>query len=252
METFSLRGKVAIVTGATRGLGYAMAKALAKAGADLVVVSRKMNDCEMVAKEIETMGKSALPVTADLRNVSSINTLVEKSINKYHKIDILINNAGAAVTKPPEEIEESEWDFVMDLNLKGAFFMAQKVGKQMIKQRSGKIINIASVFGLVGDGNIISYCASKGGLLQMTRSMALAWARYNILVNAIAPGYIETDINKEVLKQEKVYNYLMRNIPVRRLGTVNDLIGTVVYMSSSATDYMTGQTVVIDGGWLAH
>lgn len=248
---FSLKGKVAIVSGATKGLGYGMSRALAGAGADLVIVSRNKRDCERVAAEIKDMGRLALPVAADIRDLSMIDTIVNETVNHFKKIDILINNAGAAVTKPPEQMDEGEWDHVVDLNLKGAFFMAQRVGKQMIRQKHGKIINVASAFGFIGDGNLVSYCASKGGLLQMTRSLAVAWARYNIQVNAIAPGYIQTDINKKVLAQEKVLNHLLRKIPARRLGAVDDLLGAVVYMSSPASDYMTGQTVVVDGGMIA-
>ncbi len=252
LSSLSLEGKVAVVTGATKGLGYGIAHGLAAAGADLVIVSRHQKDCEKVASEIEAVGRQALPQASDMRDIASIDLLVEKTINRYGRIDVLVNNAGTAVTRAPEQVTEEEWDAVLDLNLKGAFFTAQRVGQQMIQQQHGKIINVASVFGFVGDGNIVAYCASKGGLILMTKSLALAWARYNIQVNAIAPGYIETEMNTDVLNQEKVFKHLMKNTPAKRLGKVEDVIGAVVYMSSPAADYMTGQSIVVDGGWLAH
>lgn len=248
----ALEGKVALVTGATKGIGYGIAKGLAEAGANLVIVSRNQQQCEKIAGEIMETGRDALAFAADLRQLASIKAMVEAAVAHFGRIDILLNNAGAAVTKPPEAFSEEDWDFVLDLNLKGAFFTAQQVGLQMIKQKQGKIINIASIFGFVGDGNIVSYCASKGGLILMTRALAMAWARYNIQVNALAPGYIVTEMNKETLSQDKVSQHLIRNIPVRKLGEVSDLVGAVVYMSSSASDYMTGQSIVIDGGWIAH
>lgn len=252
IPSLSLENKVALVTGATKGIGKGIAMGLAQVGADLVIVSRNQQDCERVALEIEEMGRKALPCAADMRNLNSIDNLVDAAVKEYGKIDILINNAGTAVTKPPENMTEEEWDFVLDLNLKGAFFTAQKVGKQMIKQGYGKIINVASIFSYVGDANIVSYCASKGGLLLMTKSLALAWARYNIQVNTVAPGYVETELNSEVLNQEKVFNHLMRNTPARRLGRVDDVVGAVIYLASPASDFMTGQSIVIDGGWTAH
>lgn len=248
----TLNGKVALVTGATKGLGYGIAKGFAEAGANLIIVSRKQSECEKVADEITAMGREALPYAADLRSLDSIKELVTAAVNRFQRIDILVNNAGAAVTKPPEAFTEEDWDYVLDLNLKGAFFTSQQIGLQMIKQKSGKIINVASIFGFVGDGNIISYCASKGGVIQMTKSFALAWARHNIQVNAIAPGYINTELNRETLNQEKVHQHLMRNTPARRLGEVSDLVGAAVYLASSASDYMTGQSMIIDGGWTAH
>jgi NAD(P)-dependent dehydrogenase (short-subunit alcohol dehydrogenase family) len=251
LTDFMLTDKVAIVTGATKGLGLGIAHGLAEAGAKVVVVSRSQADCNKVAEELRKMGAVSLPYAADLRELDSIKGLVEATLDRFGRIDILINNAGVAITKSPESMTVEEWDFVMDLNLKGAFFAAQQVGLQMIKQQCGKIINIGSIFSFVGDGNIVSYCASKGGLMQMTKSLALAWARYNVSVNAIAPGYITTELNMETLNQEKVLSHLMKNTPARRLGEVKDIVGAAVFLASSASDYMTGQSIVLDGGWLA-
>lgn len=251
LSSLSVQDKVVVVTGATKGLGYGMAHGLADAGANLVIVSRSQDDCEEVALEIEKKGCRVLPKSADMRELDSIDALVDEAVRQFGRIDVLVNNAGTAVTKPPEKMTEEDWDFVLDLNLKGAFFTAQRVGNQMIKQEHGKIINVASVFGFAGDGNVVSYCASKGGLILMTKSLAIAWARHNIQVNAIAPGYVETEMNSDVLNQEKVFKHLMNNTPMKRLGQVEDVVGAVVFMSSPASDFMTGETVVIDGGWLA-
>jgi len=252
LESLSLKEKVVMVTGATKGLGNGMARGLADAGASLIIVSRNQDDCEKVAAELSEQGRVALPVAADMRDLGSIDDLVQQVVEQFGKIDVLINNAGTALTKTPEDLTEEDWDQVVDLNLKGAFFAAQRVGKQMIRQKQGKIVNIASIFGLVGDGNILPYSASKGGLVLMTRSLALAWSRHNIKVNALAPGYIETEMNSSVLNQEKVHRHLMRNTPLKRLGKVEDLKGAVVFLSSPASDYMTGEVMVVDGGWAAH
>jgi NAD(P)-dependent dehydrogenase (short-subunit alcohol dehydrogenase family) len=252
LTEFLLKDKIAIVTGATKGLGRGMAQGLADAGANVVIVSRNQQECDAVARELQEQGMMSLAYAADLRNLDSIKELVGAVVNHFGRIDILINNAGVAVTKSPEEVTEEEWSFVMDLNLKGAFFTAQQVGLQMIKQQYGKIINIGSIFSFVGDGNVVSYCVSKGGIIQMTKSLALAWARHNINVNVIAPGYIKTELNKESINTEKVFNHLIKNTPLRRLGEVKDIVGAAVFLASAASDYMTGQSIVIDGGWVAH
>jgi NAD(P)-dependent dehydrogenase (short-subunit alcohol dehydrogenase family) len=252
LTEFLLKDKIAIVTGATKGLGRGMAQGLAGAGANVVIVSRNQQECDAVARELQEQGMMSLAYAADLRNLDSIKELVGAVVNHFGRIDILINNAGVAVTKSPEEVTEEEWSFVMDLNLKGAFFTAQQVGLQMIKQQYGKIINIGSIFSFVGDGNVVSYCVSKGGIIQMTKSLALAWARHSINVNVIAPGYIKTELNKETINTEKVFNHLIKNTPLRRLGEVKDIVGAAVFLASAASDYMTGQSIVIDGGWVAH
>ena len=250
-ESF-LKGKVSLVTGATKGLGYGKAASLAEAGSDLVIVSRNQDDCDRVASELGQDGRKVLPVSADLRSLSSIDDLVNRATEQYGRIDVLVNNAGAAVTVPPEDITEKDWDYIMDLNLKGAFFTCQAVGRQMMKQGSGKIINIASIFGLVGDPNILSYCASKGGLIMLTKSLALARARHNIQVNAIAPAYIQTGMNKDILKKEKVHKYIMKNTPAQRMGNIEDLTGMILLLASPGSDYITGAAIAIDGGWTAH
>jgi len=246
-----LTNKVAIVTGSTKGIGRGIVEALARAGADVVIVSRNQDDCNKVAEKIKEFGHDALPVAADVTNLSAIEELVKKVTVHYGKIDILINNAGSAITKKAEDITEADWDRVLNVDLKGVFFCAQAVGRQMIIQKYGKIINLASILGLVGDRQVLPYCVAKGGVIQMTKALALEWAKHNIQVNAICPGYVITPMNEADLKNEKIYNHIIKKIPMRRLGEISDMVGAAVFMSSNAADYMTGQALVLDGGWTA-
>jgi NAD(P)-dependent dehydrogenase (short-subunit alcohol dehydrogenase family) len=248
---FDLSGKVAIVSGATKGLGYDMALALANAGADIVVVSRTESDCKKVAKEIENLGRKALTNPCDVTNSDSIAQLVQNTINVFGKIDILVNNAGVAFTKPAEDLTEDDWDRVVDTNLKAVFLLSQAVGREMIKQKYGRIINIGSIFGLVGEKSILPYLASKGGVIQITKGLALEWAKYNIQVNCIAPGYVLTPMNEKELSQEKIKNYINSKIPMRRVGLPSEISSAVVYLASDAASYITGSVLCIDGGWLA-
>lgn len=248
---FDLSGKVAIVTGATKGIGYGLAMALARHGANIVVVSRNQADCERTAAEIKGWGREALPVSTDVTNLAQIQNMVEKTIHHFGRVDILVNNAGTAITRKAEDITEDDWDRVLDVDLKGVFFCAQAVGKEMIKQKRGKIINIASILGLVGDRQVLPYCAAKGGVIQLTKALALEWARYDIQVNALCPGYVKTPMNEKELSQEKIYNHIIGKIPMRRIGEVPDMTGAAVFLASEASNYMTGQTLVIDGGWTA-
>lgn len=248
---FDLTGKVAIVTGATKGLGHGMAVALAEAGANIVVVSRTPQDCENVAKEIAGLGVQTLAQPCDVTKKSSMDELVAKTIERFGKIDILVNNAGTAVTKPALELSEDDWDKVVDTNLKSTFLLSQAVGKQMSTQNHGKIVNIASMFGLIGDKNVLPYLASKGGVLQLTRGLALEWSKYNIQVNAVAPGYVMTPINEKELSEEKVYKYITGKTPMRRLGKAEEIAGIVVYLASDASNYATGSIFTVDGGWTA-
>ena len=247
----ALVGKTAIITGSTRGIGYGIAKAMADEGAKIIVVSRKPQDCRRVAEELSSQGSDALGIAADVPCQQDIDNLISQ-VQKYSgRIDILVNNAGTAITKRAEEITEEEWDRVINLDLKSSFFCAQAVGKEMIKQRAGKIINIASILGLVGEKMVLPYCVAKGGVIQMTRALALEWAKYNIQVNALCPGYVLTDINAAELQKEKNFKYITGKIPAGRLGTVDDIAGAVVFLASSSADFMTGQVMTVDGGWTA-
>ncbi len=248
---FDLSGKVAIVTGATKGLGYGMALGLAEAGANVVVVSRHQDECEKVAEEIKEMGVDAFPMSCDVTRKESIDDLICAVVEKYGKIDVLVNNAGVAVTVPAENITEEEWDKVVNTNLRGVFFMAQAVGRQMIKQQGGSIINIASMFGLVGDKSILPYLASKGGVIQITKGLALEWAKYNIRVNSVAPGYVKTAINEKELETEAIKKKLISKTPMRRYGTKEEIASAVVYLASDEASYVTGAVLSVDGGWVA-
>lgn len=251
LEKLSLKGKIAIVTGASRGLGRSMALGLAEAGADVAIVSRGLPDLEKVAEEIRSLGRRALPISADMSNLEDISKMVDKVQNEFNKIDILVNNAGTTIRMTVEEFTEEAWDKVIALNLKGAFFCAQAVGRVMIKQRSGKIINIASLLSAIGVPNAVAYGSAKGGISQMTKCMAVEWAKYNINVNAIGPGYFRTPLTKPLQDDPVRSAQILSRIPMQRWGDPDDLKGVVVFLASEASDYVTGQTIYVDGGWLA-
>jgi len=246
---FDLSGKVAVVTGTSRGLGQYFGRALAQAGADLVITSRDKSRLVEFKEEIEGMGRRALPVKLDVLSESDIEGMVRTAINEYGKIDILVNNAGLNIRHPAVEFTWKEWDTVLDTNLKGAFFVAQAVGKEMMKRQYGRIINIGSctcVFGMEGIG---PYCASRGGILQMSRSLAAEWGRYGITVNVLAPGWFKTAQNKMLYENAKWVEYIVGRIPLGRPGQPSDLDGTVVFLASDASAYITGQILLVDGGF---
>lgn len=250
MQT-GLAGKTAVITGSTRGIGRGIAAAMAEAGARVVVISRSAEDCRRVAGELAADGRDALGIAADVTRRQDIDSLIDKVLHQYGRIDILVNNAGTAITKRAEDILEEEWDKVINLDLKSVFLCSQAAGREMIKQKSGKIINIASMLGLVGEKMVLPYCAAKGGVIQMTRALALEWAKHNIQVNALCPGYVLTDINAAELQKEKNFNYITGKTPAGRLGTVDDVSGAAVFLASRSADFMTGQTLTVDGGWTA-
>jgi NAD(P)-dependent dehydrogenase (short-subunit alcohol dehydrogenase family) len=251
-DHFDLHGRVALVTGATKGIGFGLARALAGRGADLVVTSRHQNDCETAAAKLRTLGGRVLARAADVTNRSTLEALATEAASAYGRIDILVNNAGTAMTKPAEDLTEEDWDRVIDVDLKGVFLTSIVVGRQMIAQKSGKIINIASMLGLVGDKQVLPYCVAKGGVIQMTRSLALEWSKHNIQVNALCPGYVLTAMNESAMKEnERIYNHIVDRTPMRRLGAIEELTGAVEFLASDASSYMTGQTLVVDGGWTA-
>jgi NAD(P)-dependent dehydrogenase (short-subunit alcohol dehydrogenase family) len=251
LPAFDLTGKVAIVTGATRGIGRGLAEGLAQSGANIVVVSRNGVECEQAAAEISAFGVKTLAIPADLTKLSDIQYIMTKSLEAFPVIDILVNNAGNALTRRAEEVTEEDWDHVVNLDLKGVFFCCQMVGREMIRQNHGKIINVSSILGLVGEKMVAPYCAAKGGVIQMTKALALEWARYNIQVNALCPGYVETAINTQELQNEKVRQYIVGKTAAKRLGNVEDMQGAAVYLASNASNYMTGQVMTVDGGWSA-
>jgi 2-deoxy-D-gluconate 3-dehydrogenase len=251
MQLFNLQDKVAVVTGGNRGLGRCMALALADAGANVVIVGRNEEKNRQVVEEIQQRGRKARSFSTDLSDISAITGLVDEVVQQFGKLDILVNNAGVSHTQSAFEVSEESWDKVMDLNVKALFFCCQAAGRVMKTQGYGKIINLASVAGAVGDVGICAYTASKAAVINLTRSLALEWARYGIHVNAIGPAYIVTDINRQELGNAKVRDKIVGKTPLRRLGEPNELSGAVILLASDASSFMTGQTVYVDGGWLA-
>ena len=249
---FDLSGKVAIVTGAGRGMGYHIALALAKYGADLVVCSRTVPELKKVGDEIEKLGRRVLIQQMDVQKISQINAMVKESVEAFKHIDILVNNAGTNVPQWAVDVTEEAWDNIIDINLKGLFFCAQAVGKVMIQQKRGKIINISSQSGSVGLLRRTAYCASKGGVNLLTKVLAIEWAPYNVNVNAVAPTFIETPMTKPMFQDKDFSDYVLGNIPLGRVGKPEDVVGAIIYLASDSSDLVTGHILLIDGGWTAH
>ncbi len=247
-DAFRLDGKVAIVTGASRGLGKAMALALAEAGADLVLVSRSRPDLEGTAKEIEAIGRRTLVIPVDVSVFPDAEAVAQETVATFNQIDILVNNAGVAVVKPLVELAPEEWAAVLATNLTGVYNLCHAVGPHLIRQQAGKVINIASVLGVSALPGYSAYAASKGGIIALTRVLAVEWARANIQVNCIAPGWFVTPMNERAFADEKIRERLLRGIPARRPGRPEELGPLVVYLASSASDYMTGEVIFLDGG----
>ena len=249
LSVFGLEGKTAVVTGASGGLGKETALALADVGCDVVIAARNLQALEEVAAVIERKGRRCLPVKADITHAPDVRGMVERAVERFQTIDILVNNAGVAVERRLEEISEEEWRRVIDTVLHGTFLCAQAAGKEMIKRRRGRIINVVSVLGLVVVPLVASYCAAKGGVIQLTRALALEWARYEITVNALAPGYFISPMNQERFADPEVLQNTLRRVPLKRLATYDDLTPVIVFLASEASRYITGQVMVVDGGW---
>jgi len=250
----NLKNKVAIVTGARRGMGRTHASTLAEAGAKVVVSDISLEDCEKVVKEIEKEKGEALAIKCDVSKKEEVGELVKKTVDKWGKLDILVNNAGICQFKPFLELTEEEWDRTININLKGYFLCAQAAAKEMAKQKSGVIVNIASVaMGQQGIGfpNIAHYCASKGGIVGMTEALAVELAPLNIRVNVVAPGMIDTLMVDPVMKDPQQKKGILARIPMHRLADAQEVSNLVLFLASDESSYMTGSTVVVDGGWLA-
>lgn len=245
---FDLTGKVAIVTGTSRGLGQYFARALARAGSDLVITSRDPSTLKSFQAEIEAMGRKALALSLDVRDKQSIETMVATAVAHFGKIDILVNNAGCNVRKPALEVTWDDWNLILDTNLRGTFFVSQAVACHMIPRRYGRIINIGSVTCVAGYAGLGPYGASRGGVKQLTMSLADDWGSYGITVNCLAPGWFKTAQNAVMYENQEWVDYLCDRIPLKRPGKPNDLDGAIVFLASDASEYMTAQTLLIDGG----
>jgi NAD(P)-dependent dehydrogenase (short-subunit alcohol dehydrogenase family) len=246
-----LKGKVAVVLGASRNIGRVLSLGLANAGADVVVSSRGVGDLETLAQEIRGMGRKALVQPVDVTKSSDILKMADAAIAEFGRVDILVNNAGININKSALEMTEEEWDLVLDTNLKSYFLASQAVGRHMVKQRRGKIINISSTFGLVGFENRAGYASSKGGVGQLTKVLAIEWGPHNVNVNAIAPTATRTTINEELFANEAWQKWMLDRLPLKRFCKPVDLVGATVFLASEASDMVTGITLPVDGGWTA-
>ena len=250
-KLFDLEGKVAIVTGGNGGLGLAMATGLAAAGADIVVAARNPDKTASALAQIKAEGSRAIGIPVDVTRESEINAMVTQTLENFGHIDILINNAGVTMRKEPQDLSADEWDHVLDVNLRAAFLAAKAVYPAMKAQGGGKLINIGSMFSIFGGGGSgAPYSSSKGGIVQLSKSLAVAWAKDNIQSNAILPGWFMTELTEAVpATQPERYDLICRRIPTGRWGDPEELQGTAVFLASSASDYVTGAVITVDGGY---
>lgn len=249
LEIFDLSGKVAMITGSTRGLGEVAAMALAKAGADIAVCGRNTDDLARVSGAIKELGRNSEGFTLEVTSKKNIHEGVEKILKTFGKVDILINNAGVNRRVPVVEFAEEDWDLIIDTNLKGYFLVAQALAPQMLERGYGKIINMSSIFGLTVLSNQVAYASAKGGVNQMTKVMALEWAKEGVRVNAIAPTYFETEMVAQLRNDPEKFNFITERTPMGRWGYPPELEGIVIFLAAPASDFITGQTIYIDGGW---
>lgn len=252
LEVFRLDGRVALVTGASKGLGESMALALAEAGATVCVVSRNLAECRSVADRLKTnTGRDALALRADVTHPVEVEEMVQQAVAKFGRIDILVNNAGINIRKPLIEVADEDWDPVIAVNLKGPMLCSRSVAKRMIERGAGSIINLSSMMAFVSLSGRAAYSTSKAGLLGLTRTLALEWAPYNVRVNALCPGPFATPMNKALLQDKELQSFFVSRIPLGRFGNPQELSGAVVFLASDASSFMTGASLVLDGGWTA-
>ncbi len=245
---FDLTGRVALVTGTSRGLGQSFARSLARCGADLILTSRKQQDLLPFQEEIRAMGRKVVALELDVRDEVSIAKMAEQAQAAFGAIDILVNNAGCNVRKPALEVSWQDWNRVLDTNLRGSFFVAKAIAPQMIARGYGRIVNIGSVTSVFGYAGLAPYTASRGGIRQLTMSLADEWGRHGITVNCLAPGWFKTEQNKVLYEDPEWVEYLCERIPLKRPGAPGDLDGAIVFLASEESRYVTGQTLLVDGG----
>jgi NAD(P)-dependent dehydrogenase (short-subunit alcohol dehydrogenase family) len=249
LEIFDLSGKVAMVTGGTRGLGEVSARALGKAGADVAVCGRNKDDLERVSSGIMDLGRKSAGFSIDVTSKLNVREGVDRVLDTFGKVDILVNNAGVNHRVPVLDYSEEAWDLVINTNLKGYFLVAQAVVPQMLERKYGKVINMSSILGSVALPNQLAYASSKGGVDQMTKVMALEWAKQGVRVNAIGPTYFETDLVTQIRDDPERFNFINERTPIGRWGHLPELEGIVIFLAAPASDFITGQTIYIDGGW---
>ena len=248
-----LKGKVVLVTGSTRGIGKEFALGFAKEGADVVINGRNLEKAKSISKEIEGLGVRSMAMGADVSLSQDVTRMVDETVHQFGRIDILVNNAGVnPFILEAEKIKEEGWDQILDVNLKGVFLCCQAVGKKMIQQGGGKIINISSAAGLLGEQGFLPYCVSKAGVMVLTRILAYEWSRYNILVNAIAPGFVAGGMNTPILNKEVLVSGLTQKVPLKRLGNPEEIVKIALFLASEDSSYINGTTIVEDGGMMGY
>lgn len=252
LDVFSLKGKVSIVTGGGRGIGLGIARALAGAGSDLLMVARTESQLKEAADAItKEYGRQVEIMSADLTQVQQFSDIIERTLSRFGRIDVFVNNAGSNIRKSFLEVTEEDFQQVMAIQLQAAYFMAQAVAKEMVRAGGGKIINLASLTSKIAVPNISIYGAAKGGIFSLTKSMALELAPHNINVNAVAPGYVRTAMTEAAFKDKDRYEWMLSRIPLARFGTAADIGNTVLFLASPAADYLTGEVIYVDGGWMS-
>ncbi|MDZ7760360.1 MAG: glucose 1-dehydrogenase [Desulfovermiculus sp.] len=252
LEIFSLKDKVSLVTGGGRGIGLGIAKALAGAGSDLFMVARTENQLQEAADTItKEFGRQVEIMAADLTQVGLFPEIIQRVFSRFGRMDVFVNNAGSNIRKPFLEVNEDDFQQVIDIQLKSAYFMAQAAAKAMVNTGQGKIINLASLTSKIGVPNISIYGAAKGGVFALTKSMALELAPHNINVNAVAPGYVRTAMTEPAFSDKARYETMLSRIPLKRFGTTQDIGNTALFLASPASDYLTGEVIYVDGGWMS-
>lgn len=250
-ELFSLEDRVAVVTGASAGLGVGLAEGLAAAGARVVLAARREDRLRELAARLEAQGSECLVVPCDVSDEASVDALVARSLDRFEHVDVLVNNAGITEVVAAEEETLDGFDRVLDVNLRGVFLCAQRFGRGMLERGEGVIVNVASVLGLVGSGQVpqASYSASKGGVINLTRELAAQWARKGVRVNALAPGWFESEMTAEMFESEGSHKWMRNRAPMGRPGREGELLGALLFLASDASSFVTGQTLAVDGGW---
>jgi NAD(P)-dependent dehydrogenase (short-subunit alcohol dehydrogenase family) len=249
-DMFSLKGKVAVVTGGSSGLGVTFAQALAEVGANIVLAARRLDKLDEVGNDLSRLGVKVKSIQCDVSNQDQVQSLVDETLKTFGRLDIMVNNAGVAAMSPATEIAIEEWNRVVSVNLTGTFLCARTAARQMMKRGGGKIVNIASIYGAVGDVFPASpYYATKGAVINLTRDLAVEWAPFKINVNAIAPGFFPSEMTEGIFQDPHYLEYINKQTPLGRTGNPDDLKGAIVFLASQASDFVTGQTIFVDGGW---